>query len=213
MNQVVVSGVVAEATRFNEVLEATVVARGEEGGFFKTRVKAFGKVAEALALQAGRPYLFLGSLYPRKKGEQVQPEVAVYRAVPLQGTVEVDEKGPFLVGGANRVLLSGYLGQDAQVKAVQFGEEEGDLLTLATVAVRTLRGETLWVPLRAWGEEIASTLGEGKKGDYVVLEGSYTLHRYEKDGKTFFTPQVRVRKVYALGRKEGGEEPDVEDLF
>lgn len=221
MNQVVVKGLSQKVERRataggTPVVEATLVSRLPKGGFSRTRVKALGQTAEGLGriLQEGQAYLALGVLSPGHKGEA---EVLVYRAVPLEGAqVGQNEHGSYLEGGENRVLVGGYLGTDPEVRVVELGNGEGRILTLARLAVRS--GErTAWVTLKAWGEELADQIGQLRKGEYLAVEGRYTLRK----GKDQYRPQILVERVLGGGglkekggkpREEGGAQ-EAEDLW
>ncbi len=65
MNEVVISGVVSQVQERGKVLEITLVGKPHQGAFFRVRLKAFGKVKEALStLKEGRPWASSGASSP-----------------------------------------------------------------------------------------------------------------------------------------------------
>lgn len=214
MNQVIVSGVAVKVEHKADlgILEATLAARLGNGGFSRVRIKTLGKLTQALkdVVQEGQAYLALGTLVPRKRGDQETVEVLAYNVLPVDGEKASNERGTYLVNGVNEVLISGVLAKDPEVRAIQFSQEEGDVLTTARVAV-SQKDKTAWVNVRAWGEEFSEALGNRKKGDRVVLRGRFRVHRYEKDGQAHYLPQVIVTEVLGTSQRTKSE-PQADNL-
>lgn len=192
MNEVLVSGVVSNIETREKVLEATLVGKHQGGAFFRVRVKAFGKVKEALEgfLTEGQAVGVLGSLIAREQeGKPAQVEVAAQKAVVLsRATVGENAVGPYLEGAINQVFLSGYLGKDPELRYIPTGteEEEPSAIALLTASLAVRQGErTIWVPLKAWGEVAEAAAEVLSKGSFVVLEGRYRLEHYEREGENF----------------------------
>lgn len=221
MNEVVISGVVSQVQERGKVLEITLVGKPHQGAFFRVRLKAFGKVKEALqgTLKEGEAVGALGSLIAREReGKPSEFEVAVRKTVKLEdGAVKENQRGPYLEGAVNQVLLGGYLGKDPDLRYIPIpaseGEEPGAIALLhARVAARA-GDRTVWVTVKAWGETAEAAADALKKGSFVVLRGRYRLESYEKDGEKVFRPVVIAEEFLLQGQNGKAEvEEDEDDL-
>lgn len=110
------------------------------------------------------------------------------------------------MSSVNKVILIGNLGGDPETRAV------GDT-SVATFSVATSRkwkgkdGEmhekTNWHRVNAWGK-----LGELcqrylSKGRQAYIEGEIEYGKYEKDGVTMYTTDIRASEVRFLGSASG----------
>lgn len=111
--------------------------------------------------------------------------------------------------GVNKVILIGNLGKDPEVRYFP----SGDAIANATIA--TTEG---WKDKQT-GEQKEATewhnvvfpgkLGEIagkylKKGSKVYVEGSLRTRKWEKDGVTRYTTEIRVQDMQMLDGKPGG---------
>ncbi len=110
----------------------------------------------------------------------------------------------------NRVTLIGNIGADAELKITPSG---GAVLkfTLATSERWTdkstgeKKDKTEWhrcVSFQKSAEKLAQYLVKGTK---IAVEGAMTYGKYEKDGVTHYTADVKVQNIEFVGSKGGGK--------
>ena len=110
----------------------------------------------------------------------------------------------------NRVVLSGNLVRDVEVKIV--GEDQ-KAVTNFTIAVQRTRSKegTDFLNCVAWGQS-AIYLGKyGLKGSHIQLEGQLHTGSYEKDGKKVYITEVYVDNCH-LQKKQDTAKPSGEEL-
>jgi len=92
----------------------------------------------------------------------------------------------------NKIIITGNLGQDPEIKALQSGSKVAEF----SVAVRDRynnEDRTLWIPCKFYGK-LAETIEKYlSKGSKIGVEGKWAIDEWEKDG------QKRVRN-YILGQ-------------
>ena len=97
---------------------------------------------------------------------------------------------------------SGYLGKQAESRAIQSGER----ITNFSLAVSSGYGDkqkTLWLDCSAWGERYGKLVEFLPKGAHVHVAGE--LGTREHEGKTYLT--LRVAEIKLLGKKGDTQKP------
>lgn len=97
---------------------------------------------------------------------------------------------------------SGYLGKQAESRAIQSGER----VTNFSLAVSSGYGDkqkTLWLDCSAWGDRFTKLAEFLPKGAHVHVAGE--LGTREHEGKTYLT--LRVAEVKLLSKKEATAKP------
>jgi single-strand DNA-binding protein len=70
-----------------------------------------------------------------------------------------------------------------------------------------MKEQTEWHRVSFWGR-LAEVAGEYlKKGSQVYIEGSLRTRKYDKDGQTHYSTEIRGEVMQMLGRREGGGAP------
>ena len=109
----------------------------------------------------------------------------------------------------NRVILSGNLVRDVEVKATE-GESSKHVANFAVAVQRPQSKDTVadFINCVAWGQP-ADYLGNyGKKGSRIELEGQLHARSYEKDGKKIYVTEVYVDDCH-LQKKATVESADI----
>lgn len=112
--------------------------------------------------------------------------------------------------GINKVILVGTLGADPEVKYMPSGG------AVANVSVATNESwkdkntgerqeKTEWHRVSFFGR-MAEIAGEYlRKGSQVYIEGSLQTRKYEKDGQTHYSTEIKAREMQMLGGRNGGD--------
>jgi len=117
--------------------------------------------------------------------------------------------------GVNRVLLVGNLTADIEVK----GGRNGAAYCRFTVAVGSARrvgdkweDTTEFIRCVSFGD-IAERAVALTKGQLVFVEGELQTRKYDKDGVTQFTVEVKAYRLIGLGKRQERKptEPKLED--
>jgi single-strand DNA-binding protein len=122
----------------------------------------------------------------------------------------------------NRVILTGRLGQDPEVRYTQSGKAVASFnLAVNRPVAKGAHPETDWVPIVAW-EKLAETCGNNlKKGQKVMIEGRLQIRSYEtNDGQKRRVAEVVAQSMEYLERKQtdgeqhpfGGQEIDPDEI-
>lgn len=226
-NLITVSGTLAKhelryTPKGTPVLEVALVGRrqvGENFYFSRTDLNFFGKRAETLAtaLQTGQAYQAMGHLqYEAWETEGVKASRVRVLGEELyhleQADIRQEEKGPVLYGAENRVILSGGLTADAEVR------QTAQQTLLATTSLgftswdhSTSTPKNHYLDLEAWREVAAQFVGL-KKGSKLMVEGALKLESWDdKETNTKRYKQVLVvQKVTKLGWvKAASEQPSL----
>jgi len=102
----------------------------------------------------------------------------------------------------NKVMLTGHLGKDVDVRATQNGDP------VVTISVASSRGDdTEWFRVVAW-ERLAETftkladMGALKKGSHVYIEGRFKTRKWkDKEGLEHTTTEVVASDLMLLDKK------------
>ena len=110
------------------------------------------------------------------------------------------------MGGVNKVILLGRLGQDPAIKYSQAGMAICSL-TLATSEKRKDKEEiTAWHRCIAFDKR-AETIGKYlKKGDQIYVEGRLKYGKYVKDDITRYTTDIMIDQFAFVGGKKRVDE-------
>ena len=108
------------------------------------------------------------------------------------------------MGGLNRVLLIGNLGNDPEMRFTP----EGKAVTNFSLAVTDGKSDTVWFRVVSW-QGLAEKVNEYlTKGRQVFVEGRLRPREWEgQDGKKHTSLDVVASKVVFLGAKPG-EKPE-----
>lgn len=112
------------------------------------------------------------------------------------------------MGTVNKVMLVGNLGRDAELKyvngaaLVNLSVATSESWTDKTTGNKVERTE--WTRVQLWGKP-AETLAEYLvKGKQVYVEGRLQTRKWEKEGQTHFTTEVRCDRLVLLGGGKNG---------
>jgi single-strand DNA-binding protein len=116
------------------------------------------------------------------------------------------------MASVNKVIIVGNLGADPETRYTPGGDAVTNI-RLATTdkwkdkASGEMKEQTEWHRVSFWGR-LAEVAGEYlKKGSQVYIEGSLRTRKYEKDGQTHYSTEIRGEVMQMLGRREGGGAP------
>lgn len=107
----------------------------------------------------------------------------------------------------NKVLLLGRLGADAELRVTAGGTSICKFSLATSEKFKDKEGKqqerTEWHRCQLWGdrgEKLSQYLTKGKQ---LLVEGSIQYGKYEKDGQTLYTTDIRVNNVEFAG--DGGK--------
>lgn len=113
----------------------------------------------------------------------------------------------------NKVILSGSLGQDVELKKVN----DTDLakFSLATYEIVGDQKKTEWHKIEVWGKIATLCDKYLSKGSKVLIEGSIRTSSWEKDGEKRYMTSIRADQVKFLDKKpeEKKSEENIEIPF
>ena len=115
------------------------------------------------------------------------------------------------MASVNKVILIGNLGRDPETRYMPDGGAITNISVATTDTWKDKQGEkqekTEWHRVAFFGR-LAEIAGEYlKKGSQVYVEGSLRTRKYDKDGQTHYSTEIRGDVMQMLGRREGGGEP------
>ncbi|MCS7067758.1 MAG: single-stranded DNA-binding protein [Meiothermus sp.] len=216
-NLVLISGVLSKhelryTPKGTPLLEVSLIGKraiGENLLFFRTDLTFYGKLAENWANQlvGGQAYQAMGRLVYESweadgvKGSRLR--IVGEELFKLENAdVREEEKGPVLFGAENRVILSGGLTADPEIRQT----------SLKTPVARASLGFSSWdssagqarshyIELEAW-RDLAVQFAGLKKGSQLLLEGSLKTEVWEdRETKTKrFKRVLEVQRVTPLAR-------------
>lgn len=216
-NLVLISGVLSKhelryTPKGTSVLELSLIGKravGENHLFSRADFTFYGKLAERWAdqLADGQAYQAMGHLVYESweadgvKGSRLR--IVGEELFKLENAdVREEEKGPVLYGAENRVILSGGLTADPEIRQT----------SLKTPVARASLGFSSWdasagkarshyIELEAW-RDLAVQFADLKKGSQVLLEGSLKTEVWEeKETKTKrYKRLLEVERVTPLAR-------------
>ena len=103
----------------------------------------------------------------------------------------------------NRVILSGNLVKDVEVKVME-GESSKHVANF-TVAVQRPQSKDAvadFINCVAWGQP-ADYLGQyGKKGSHITIEGELRTRNYERDGQKVYVTEIYVSSCHVEKKKD-----------
>ncbi len=117
-----------------------------------------------------------------------------------------------MANGVNKVILVGHLGADPEVRHINSGTAVCNLSIATSESWKDKQGNkqerTEWHRCVVWGK-LAEICGQYlRKGGQVYVEGKLEKQKWEKDGETRYTTQVRVEDMCMLGGKGDGQRVD-----
>src|SRR5688500_5098843 len=116
------------------------------------------------------------------------------------------------MGSLNKVMLIGNLGRDAEMRYTQGGTAVATLNLATTETWKDKAGDkkekTEWHRIVLWGKAAESLQPYLKKGKSIYVEGSLETRKWERDGHTNYTTEVKAFKVTLLGSagRDGGQQ-------
>jgi len=199
------------------LLEVSLIGKrtvGENHIFSRTDITFYGKQAENWAdqLKEGLAYQATGRLvYESWEADGVKGSRLRIVGEELfkldNADIRQEEKGPVLYGAENRVILSGGLTADPEIRQT----------SLKTPVARASLGFSSWdtsasqarnhyIELEAW-RDLAAQFADLKKGSPLLLEGALKTEVWEdKDTKTKRYKRVlEVQRVTPLARIRSAE--------
>ncbi|GEM82702.1 single-stranded DNA-binding protein [Meiothermus hypogaeus] len=221
-NLVLISGVLSKrelryTPKGTPVLEVSLIGKravGENHLFSRADLTFYGKLAEHWAdqLADGQAYQAMGRLVYESweadgvKGSRLR--IVGEELFKLENAdVREEEKGPVLYGAMNRVILSGGLTADPEIRQT----------SLKTPVARASLGFSSWdasagqarshyIELEAW-RDLAVQFADLKKGSQVLLEGSLKTEVWEdKESKAKrYKRLLEVERVTPLARIRSAE--------
>ena len=116
------------------------------------------------------------------------------------------------MASVNKVIIVGNLGADPETRYTPGGDAVTNIRIATTdkwkdKASGEMKEQTEWHRVSFWGRQ-AEVAGEYlKKGSQVYIEGSLRTRKYDKDGQTHYSTEIRGEVMQMLGRREGGGAP------
>ena len=116
------------------------------------------------------------------------------------------------MASVNKVIIVGNLGGDPETRYTPSGDAVTNIRVATTdkwkdKASGEMKEQTEWHRISFWGR-LAEVAGEYlKKGSQVYIEGSLRTRKYDKDGQTHYSTEIRGDVMQMLGRREGGGMP------
>ena len=114
----------------------------------------------------------------------------------------------------NKVMLIGRLGKDPETRYTQDGKAVANF-SLATEERwkdgETTKSKTEWHKVVAWTKLAEICSSYLKKGSLVYIEGKLETRKWEKDGQTHYTTEIKAREMKMLGDKPN-DVPDEQDV-
>src|SRR5258706_2432298 len=116
------------------------------------------------------------------------------------------------MASVNKVIIVGNLGADPEVKYMPSGDAVTNIRVATTdkwkdKASGEMKEATEWHRI-VFFSRLAEIAGEYlKKGSQVYIEGSLRTRKYDKDGQTHYSTEIRGEVMQMLGRREGGGAP------
>lgn len=205
------------------VLEVTLVGKrpvGENQVFSRADLTYFGKQAETLAeaLQEGAAYQATGRLeYESWEADGVKNSrlrvVGEQLFALSNADIRQEEKGPILYGAENRVILTGGLTANPDLRqTAQKTPVVGARLGFSSWDHETATAKSHYIELEGW-REVATQFADLSKGAQIMVEGSLKLESWDdKETNTRRYKRVlEVQRVVKLSRiKAVPEQPEPE---
>jgi single-strand DNA-binding protein len=116
------------------------------------------------------------------------------------------------MASVNKVIIVGNLGADPETRYMPSGEAVTNIRVATTdkwkdKASGEMKEQTEWHRI-VFFSRLAEIAGEYlKKGSQVYVEGTLRTRKYDKDGQTHYSTEIRADTMQMLGRREGGGAP------
>lgn len=227
-NLVLISGVLSKhelryTPKGTPLLEVSLIGKravGENHLFFRADFTFYGKMAENWADQLvdGQAYQAIGRLVYESwevegvKGSRLR--IVGEELFTLENPdIREEEKGPVLYGAENRIILSGGLTADPEIRQTSLKTPVAKAnLGFSSWDASVGQAKSHYIELEAW-RDLAVQIANLKKGSPVLLEGALKTEVWEdKETKTKRYKRVlEVQRVTLLARirsaERGLEEP------
>lgn len=95
-----------------------------------------------------------------------------------------------------KIILKGHLGRDAEL--VTFGDRQQVKFTVACTEGKGERANTTWYDVFSYATKLHPYLLKGKE---VVVMGSLSIRKTEKDGKTYINNNVYADDIALCGSR------------
>ena len=110
----------------------------------------------------------------------------------------------------NKVILIGNIGQDAVLRYTPGGQPVTGFSIATTETWNDKAGQkqekTEWHRIAVWGKTAESLTPYLVKGKQIFVEGSLTTRKWEKDGQTHYTTDVKALRIQLLGGGRGSSD-------
>lgn len=117
------------------------------------------------------------------------------------------------MASVNKITIIGNLGRDPEMRAFPSGDQVANV-TIATTdkwkdkATGEAREATEWHNV-VFNGRLAEIVGQYlRKGSQVYVEGSLRTRKWEKDGVTRYSTEIRADQMQMLGGRQGGGEKE-----
>lgn len=112
----------------------------------------------------------------------------------------------------NKAMIIGRLGQDPDIRVTQSNTTVANFSVATSQRYKDKQGsmkeETEWHRVVAWGRTAEIVQEYLKKGDQVYVEGPIQTRKWEdKEGQTRYTTEIKALGLTMLGSKNGGGNP------
>lgn len=117
------------------------------------------------------------------------------------------------MGSLNRVTLIGNLGRDAEMRYTPGGHAVATFNLATTESWKDKESgqkkeQTEWHRVVVWGRTAEALQEFLVKGKQVCVEGQLQTRKWEKDGQTHWTTEVKARNVVLLGGGVSARRPE-----
>jgi single-strand DNA-binding protein len=117
------------------------------------------------------------------------------------------------MASVNKVIVVGNLGADPETRYLPSGDAVTNIRVATTdkwkdKASGEMKEATEWHRISFFGR-LAEIAGEYlKKGSQVYVEGSLRTRKYDKDGQTHYSTEIKGDVMQMLGSRQGGGAPE-----
>lgn len=110
----------------------------------------------------------------------------------------------------NKVVIQGRLTADPQLKYTPKQTPYVRFILATEESYKTATGEKIahFIPCLLWKKRAETFSKYCKKGQMIIIDGSLSTSSYEKEGRKYYSTDVRVEQFHFTG--SGGRTVDVE---